>query len=167
MRKAAILGLGQRGQFWLETAMRSGWQVSGFDPDPSALRMPLTRDWRREQTISGTVKGAHWVVCCLPERLELMHKVIQRAQAEAPDASVIAVDTRFAVDDIQACATRSSQLVQVTYDESDGFALSVTAQNAPIIKEAAKATLAEFAATLSLDPIALPQESAGASAESA
>lgn len=167
MRKAAILGLGNRGQFWLETALRSGWQVSGFDPDPTALRSAKERDWRRESTISGTVKNADWIVCCLPERLELMQKVIQRAQAEAPEASVIAVDTRFAVDDVQACATRRGQLVQVSYDDSDGFALSVTAQNAGNIKEAAKSTLAEFAATLSLNPVMVSPEQTSVKAESA
>lgn len=167
MRKAAILGLGHRGQFWLETALRSGWQVSGFDPDPSALRGGHTRDWRRERTISGTVKNADWIVCCLPERLELMQKVIQRAQAEAPETSVIAVDTSFAVDDVQACATRRGQLVQVAFDTTEGFALSVTSQNMPDIKTAATTTLAEFAATLSLDPVTLEPEESGVKAESA
>lgn len=167
MRKAAILGLGNRGQFWLETALRSGWQVAGFDPDPSALSGGRARDWQREQTISGTVKNAEWIVCCLPERLELMQKVIQRAQAEAPEASVIAVDTRFVVDDVQACANRRGQLVQVTYDADAGFVLSVTSQNMPETKEAAKTTLAEFAATLSLDPTAVSLEHSGAKAESA
>lgn len=167
MRKAAILGLGHRGQFWLETALASGWQVSGFDPDPTALRGGHKRDWRREHTISSTVRDASWIVCCLPERLELMQKVIQRAQAEAPEASVIAVDTQFAVDDVQACATRGGQLVQVTFDVSEGFALSVTRQNMPGIKESATTTLAEFAATLSLDPVAMQLEQSGVKAESA
>ena len=167
MRKAAILGLGKRGQFWLETALRSGWKVSGFDPDASALATAHRGEWQREHTISGTVKDAEWIVCCLPERFELMQKVIQRAQAEAPSASVIAVDTRFPVEDVQTCATRHGQLVQVTYHEQDGFALSVTRQNMPETKETAKATLAEFAATLSLEPVVEISEHAQAGAESA
>lgn len=162
MRKVAILGLGQRGAFWLNTALQSGWQVSGFDPDPTALGTTRRDEWRREKTISGTVKDAQWIVCCLPERLELMQKVIQRAQAEAPEASVIAVDTSFPVDDVQSCATRRGQLVQISYDQKGGFALEVTSQNTTQIKEAATATLAEFAATLSLEPTETAETHAGA-----
>lgn len=165
MRKAAILGLGHRGQFWLQTALRSGWNVSGFDPDPAAMESMRRGEWRREQTISSTVKDSDWIVCCLPERLELMQKVIQRAQAEAPSATVIAVDSSFPVDDVQSCAMRRGQLVQVAYDRTDGFALSVTSQNASAIKDAAKTTLAEFAATLSLEPMDF--QSPHADAESA
>ena len=84
-----------------------------------------------------------------------MQKVIQRVQAEAPDASVIAVDTEFAVDDVQSCATRRDQLLQVTYDHESGFALAVTSQNTAQIKDTATSTLAEFAATLSIEPATL------------
>lgn len=156
MRKIAILGLGTRGAFWLKTALQSGWNAFGFDPDLGV--MPVTRrgEWRRETTISKTVKDADWIVCCLPERLELMQKVIQRAQAEAPDAAVIAVDTRFAVEDVQTCATRPDQLVQVACDAANGFSLSVTSRNPSHIKTAATETLAEFAATLSLDKAPRP-----------
>lgn len=167
MRKAAVLGLGHRGQFWLETALKSGWQVSGFDPDPTAFGGQRRGEWRRERTISGTVKDADWVVCCLPERLELMQKVIQRAQAEAPESSVIAVDTTLPVEDVQTCATRRGQLVQVTFDHTAGFALSVTSRNVPALKEKATTTLAEFAATLSLDPAAVFKEITEVGVESA
>ena len=164
MRRIAILGLGRRGQFWLRTALQSGWQVSGFDPDPAAMPASRRSEWRREHTISATVKHADWVICCLPERLELMQKVIQRAQAEAPEASVIAVDTCFDIESVQSCATRRDQLIQVTYDSSAGYSLSVTAYNAPSIKQEATRTLAEFAATLSLDGdnAKAPQVSTGA-----
>ena len=151
MRRAAILGLGGRGQFWLRTALNSGWHVSGFDPDPTALPASRRSEWRREHTISATVKDADWMICCLPERLELMQKVIQRAQAEAPETCVIAVDTGFEVENVQSCATRRDQLVQVAFDQDAGFSLSVTAYNPPHIKEEVTRTLAEFAATLSLD----------------
>lgn len=151
MRRAAILGLGRRGQFWLRTALNSGWHVSGFDPDPAALPASRRSEWRREHTISATVKDADWMICCLPERLELMQKVIQRAQAEAPDACIIAVDTHFDVENVQSCAMRRDQLVRVTFDNTAGFSLSVSAYNAPALKQEVTRTLAEFAATLSLD----------------
>ncbi|NNE88158.1 MAG: hypothetical protein HKN27_08785 [Silicimonas sp.] len=167
MRRAAILGLGGRGQFWLKTALRSGWQVSGFDPDPAAMPANRHSEWQRENTISGTVKDADWIMCCLPERLELMQKVIQRAQAEAPEACIIAVDTRFDVEDVQSCAMRRGQLVQVTHDAENGFALSVTALNEPAIKEEATATLAEFAAIIGIEPTHRPAEQADASEQSA
>ena len=120
-----------------------------------ALETSHRHEWQRDKTISATVIDAHLIVCCLPERLELMQKVIQRVQAEAPDASVIAVDTEFAVDDVQSCATRRDQLVQVTYDHESGFALAVTSQNTAQIKDTATSTLAEFAATLSIEPATL------------
>lgn len=167
MRKAAILGLGHRGQFWLQTALESGWKVSGFDPDPVAFGGQRRGEWRRERTISGTVKDADWIVCCLPERLELMQKVIQRAQAEAPEDSVIAVDTNLPVEDVQTCATRRGQLVQVSYDRTGGFALSVTSRNVPALKEKATTTLTEFAATLSLDPTNIFTDITDIGAESA
>jgi len=151
MRRVAILGLGERGQFWLKTALRSGWQASGFDPDPSAMPAKRRSEWQREDTISATVKDADWVFLCLPERLELMQKVIQRAQAEAPDACVVAVDTHFDVDSVQSCAMRRDRLVQVTFDHDAGFSLSVTTYNPSELKEEATRTLAEFAATLCLD----------------
>ena len=85
-RKAAILGLGERGSAWAEMFRDAGWRVSGFDPDPSVDGLPSgSRGWRKQETISSTVAYADWVVCCLPDRLELMLKVLQRAQAEAPD----------------------------------------------------------------------------------
>ena len=167
MRKAAILGLGCRGRFWLKTAVQAGWQVSGFDPDPTAFPALRRSEWQREHTISGTVKGADWIFCCLPERLELMQKVIQRAQAEAPESTVLAVHTMFAVEDVQTCATRPGQLVQVSRDNDAGFSLSVTSRNLPEIKSSATKTLAEFAAVLSSKLPTDEQMSTQANAETA
>ena len=115
-RKAAVLGLGGRGRAWAEMFRDAGWRVSGFDPDPSCQGLPGgSRGWRREETISTTVAHADWVVCCLPDRLELMQKVIQRAQAEAPGNAVIAVTTKaHDVDAVQGCALRPAQVVLIT-----------------------------------------------------
>ena len=118
--KAAILGLGERGRAWAGMFRDAGWRVSGFDPDPSAMGLPTgSRGWRREQTISSTVAYADWVICCVPDRLELMQKIIQRAQAEAADAAVIAVTSRLHdVDAVQGCAIRPAQVVLITHIES-------------------------------------------------
>ena len=49
---------------------------------------------------------------CLPDRLELMQKVIQRAQAEAPEGAVVAVTShQHDVDGVQGCAIRPAQVV--------------------------------------------------------
>ena len=167
MRKAAILGLGRRGRFWLKTALEAGWQVSGFDPDPAASPTSRRSDWQREHTISGTVKKADWIVCCLPERLELMQKVIQRAQAEVPEAAVIAVDTLFDIEDVQNCSTRPGQLVRILRENDDCFALSVTSRNLPEFRNSATLTLAEFAAALNVQLPSDEQSSSQANAETA
>lgn len=144
-RKAAILGLGQRGLAWAEMFREAGWRVSGFDPDAGATGLPKgSRGWKREQTISATAAQADWVICCLPDRLELMQKVIQRAQAEAPQNAVIAVNSRsHDIEAVQGCAMRPSQIVLLTGDTGHGIGLNVTSRNPPALKIDAMATLSE------------------------
>ncbi|WP_413719892.1 hypothetical protein [Silicimonas sp. MF1-12-2] len=143
--KAAILGLGERGRAWAGMFRDAGWRVSGFDPDPSAMGLPTgSRGWRREQTISSTVAYADWVICCVPDRLELMQKIIQRAQAEAADAAVIAVTSRLHdVDAVQGCAIRPAQVVLITHAPAGGVELNLTSRNQPDLKVAALAVLSE------------------------
>lgn len=144
-RKAAILGLGTRGKVWAEMFREAGWRVSGFDPDPGVSGLSgSARGWRRAETISACVASADWVVCCLPDRLELMTKVMQRAQAEAPDEAVIAVTSPLHdCEAIQGCAFRPSQIVHLGGDPGSGVALNVTARNTPDLKVAALAVLSE------------------------
>lgn len=145
-KKAAILGLGERGCAWAEMFRDAGWRVSGFDPDPSATGLLQgSRGWRRDDTISTTVANADWVVCCLPDRLELMQKVIQRAQAEAPEPAVIAVTSRqHDADSVQGCAVRPGQVVLITGAPEHGVDLNVTGRNQPELKVAALAVLSEI-----------------------
>lgn len=142
-RKAAILGLGERGSAWAEMFRDAGWRVSGFDPDPSVAGLSSgSRGWRKQDTISSTVAYADWVVCCLPDRLELLLKVLQRAQAEAPETALIAVTSRLHdVDAVQGCVTRPGQVVLITGAPETGFDLNVSARNAPELKVAALAVL--------------------------
>lgn len=145
-RKAAVLGLGERGRAWAELFRDAGWQVSGFDPDPSARGPQIPgRGWRRGDTISTTVANADWVVCCLPDRLELMQKVIQRAQAEAPGDAVLAVTSRVHdVDAVQGCALRPASVVVITGTLERGVELNVTGRNHADLKLDALAVLSEI-----------------------
>lgn len=147
-RKVAVLGLGTRGGDIARAFHKSGWEVAGFDPDPGAEGAPdLKRDWSRETTISGTVNGADWVVICLPERLELMRKVIQRAQGEAPRSATIAVVTRdFDIDAVQGCALRPAHVLRVDEGENGGYVIDVSSKTDPNAKSDATTVLAQLAA---------------------
>ncbi len=147
-RKVAVLGLGTRGGDIVRAFHASGWTVSGFDPDPGATGVPdLKQDWRRETTISGSVHGADWVVVCLPERLELMRKVIQRAQGEAPREATIAVLTQsFDLDAVQDCALRPAFVLRVDEGEDGGYVIDVSSKTAPAAKSDATMVLSQLAA---------------------
>lgn len=147
-RKVAVLGLGTRGGDIARAFHATGWEVAGFDPDPGATGVPdLKRDWTRETTISGTVQGADWVVICLPERLELMRKVIQRAQSEAPRNATIAVVTRnFDVDAVQGCALRPAHVLRVDHGEGGGYVIDVSSKTDANAKSDATLVLAQLAA---------------------
>lgn len=147
-RNAAIIGLGRRGTRWARQALGAGWQVSGFDPDPAAGKVLAGQsDWRREATISATVRGADLVLCCLPERLELMQMVLQRAQAEVQDRAVIAVASdALDVEAVQGCAMRPGQVVVVNDARDGGVALEVTSRNDAAIRTRATELLVELAA---------------------
>ncbi|MEM9969709.1 MAG: hypothetical protein AAF762_01235 [Pseudomonadota bacterium] len=154
-RRAAILGLGQRGRIWADVFRAAGWQTRGFDPDENIGR---TGAWTREATISGTVHGADWVAVCLPERLELMQKVMQRAQFEAPEEAVFGVVTEeFGIEDIQNCALRPANVMLAEAKADGGFALDVSAKTTPRLRSIAEDLLAELAAHRSLEtPTAQP-----------
>lgn len=157
--KAAILGLGERGRGWARLFREAGWRVSGFDPDPLAVGLPQgSRGWRREQTISSTVAYADWILLCVPDRLELIQKVIQRAQAEASDAAVIAVTSQLHdVDAVQGCAIRPAQLILISGTLEQGIELNLTSRNAQELKVAAMAVLSEVA------PLGIPSPDVAAS----
>lgn len=144
-RKIAILGLGSRGSAWSQAFREAGWRVSGFDPDP--LAGPSSKEgrgWHRESAISSTVAFADWVLLALPERLELVQKMIQRAQAEAPAGSVIAVASEaFDVEEVQSCAIRPGRIVLLTGAPAMGVDLNVSSRNAPEMKVDVLAILSE------------------------
>ncbi|MEK6217158.1 MAG: 3-hydroxyacyl-CoA dehydrogenase NAD-binding domain-containing protein [Boseongicola sp.] len=148
-RKAAILGLGQSGGAWAHRFHAAGWNVAGFDPEPLAEGTPnFQHDWRRETTISAAVHGADWVVICVPERLELLRKVIQRAQAEAPKDAIIAVAARiFDIEDIQGCAVRPNCVIRVNTGETGGFIVDLTSKTDDAARTGASNVLAALAAS--------------------
>lgn len=147
-RRAAILGLGARGADWAATCRTAGWSVAGFDPDPSAGRVP---SMLRAPTISRAVRGADWVICCLPDRLELVQMVLHRAQAEAVEAAVVAVASRcHDIEALQSCAMRPGQVVRLADQPDGGLTLDVTERNLPDLRARAEAGFAELAAIRSL-----------------
>jgi len=167
-RRAAILGLGRRGENWANLCLEAGWVVRAFDPAPGAAsavaRLP---GLRREDTISAAVRGANWVICSVPDRLELIQMVLQRAQAEAPPQAVIAVASAlYDVDALQSCAIRPGQVVRLVGTGAGGVALDVTDRNADDLKHLAQTLSTELAAVGSLrdEGAAYP---GGADAESA
>lgn len=166
-RRAAILGLGSRGLTLAGACEAAGWRVRGFDPDPLAGQAGWSRDWRREERISGTVAGVDWVFCCLPERLELLQTVIRRAQAEAPRGALIAVSSQnFDVDTLQSCAVRPEQVVRLSASPDGGVAIDLSDRNPSDVRVAVEAGVAELAAILSLSPPGDPDDQLG-DAESA
>ncbi|MDJ0639540.1 MAG: NAD(P)-binding domain-containing protein [Paracoccaceae bacterium] len=157
-QRVSILGLGARGQAWAVACLASGWRVRGFDPDPLAGRsLKDTPDFRREPTISAAVQSAELVFCCLPDRLELVQMVLQRAQAAAGDAAVVFVDTpSFDVDAVQACAIRPAEVFRVDVMGTGGLSLEATSRNADECKQRVKKIVAELAAVRSLQPTPRP-----------
>lgn len=147
-RKVAVIGLGTRGGDISRAFHKSGWAVSGFDPDPRAEgAIDLGKDWSRETTISATVQGADWVVLCLPERLELVQMVIQRVQGAARKTATVAVMTsQFDVDAVQGCAIRPAFVARIDEGDDGGYILDVSTKTDPSTKTEAAATLALLAA---------------------
>ena len=152
--RAAILGLGARGADWAETCLAAGWEVTGFDPDDRAGReIGGGAAWRRETTISGAVKRADWVICCLPDRIELMRSVIQRAQASAPSKAVIAVASEaHDIDAVQGCAIRPGEVFRLESTEAGDLALDVNARNDAETRRAATEAFAVLNAARAVAP---------------
>jgi 3-hydroxyacyl-CoA dehydrogenase len=125
------LGAGQTGTLWAEDFLEAGWRVRIFDPDPSAAtNEPLKSGTERAGTISGCVALADWILIALPDRLDLMQKVIQRAQAEAPRDAITAVVSRsHDIEAIQNCALHPAKLIKVARHEDGGFDMNVTSRN--------------------------------------
>ncbi|MEO1536427.1 MAG: NAD(P)-binding domain-containing protein [Pseudomonadota bacterium] len=167
-RNAAILGLGRRGEAWARLCLDAGWSVRAFDPAPNAAsavaRLP---GLKREDTISSAVRHANWIICSVPDRLELIQMVVQRAQAEAPQQAVVAVASPvFDIEAIQGCAIRPGQVLRLCETPGGGVALDVTERNAPDLKSLAQKLTMELAALRSLGDDPTTQDD-GADAESA
>ena len=147
-RTVSILGAGQTGGLWARDFLSSGWRVRIFDPDAEAEGLVGIRTKiERANTISSCVSSADWVLIAVPDRLELMQKVIQRAQAEAPRPAIIAVSSSsHDVDAIQACAFRPDRVVHVGRQQDGGFDLNVTQRNNDAFRRDAVLALSELSA---------------------
>ena len=161
--RAAVLGLGGRGARWVDTCLAAGWEVAGFDPDDRASAgTDGGAAWHREATISAAVKGASWVICCLPERLELMRTVIQRAQASAAADAVIAVaSTEHDIEAVQGCAIRPAYVFRLSEGEAGELALDVSGRNDQDLRLRATEALAALSAAQSVSgPVGTDPEQA-------
>ena len=152
--RVAILGLGARGVRWAETCLAAGWDVSGFDPDDRAgLSVTGGATWKRAPTISGAVKGATWVICCLPERLDLMRTVVRRAQASATKEAIIAVVSgEHNIEAVQGCSIRPSHVFRLNDGPDGELALDVSNANGAKQREQTTEALAILSATQSVVP---------------
>ena len=147
-RIVAILGAGETGARWKQDFLTAGWQVRIFDPDPEAPGfIDMKGDCRRVGTISGSVGEADWIVVAVPDRLELMQKIIQRAQAVAPPEAVIAATSRgHDIDALQGCGLRAGNIIRVLRDADGGFDLHVTHRNDDGFRREAVLALSELSA---------------------
>ncbi len=166
--RGAILGLGRRGEVWAELCLAAGWDLTVFDPSPSSVAAEVRlRGIRREPTISAAVRRADWVFCCLPDRLELIQKVMQRVQAEAPDGAIIAVATpEIDVEALQNCAMRPARVLRVALGPDGGCLLDVTDRNPEDVRRKAEAVATELMALGAPDWFG-PDDAQDVSAESA
>ena len=158
-RTVAILGLGRAGGEWARDMLSSGWRVRVFDPEPKPAGLDglPARSVERSGTISGCVGGADWVIVSVPDRLELMQKVIQRAQAEAPDTAIIAVlSETHEVDAIQGCAIRPGRVIHVRRREDGGFDLNVTHRNDDAFRKEAVLALSALSAVRTIGADYIP-----------
>ncbi len=131
-RVAAILGGGVIGGGWAARFLLMGWDVRVFDPSPTAeealsamldraraalpalydVALPEEGALTFHTTVSDAVEGAEWIQESVPERLELKQKLYQTVQAACDEAAVIASSTSgFMPSELQACATRPSQII--------------------------------------------------------
>jgi 3-hydroxyacyl-CoA dehydrogenase len=162
-RTVAILGLGKTGAAWARALHGAGWSLRVFDPGDIGIEpMPKGPGCRRMDTISATVRDAKWVIVALPQRLELQQKVIQRAQAEAPEgAIVIATAGDLDLDQLQSPAPRPERVVQLRRDEAGDIALKLTIRNADRMKADVLALLSEIEGELDLpERVAVDEDSA-------
>ena len=146
--RGAILGLGRRGELWAELCLAAGWDLTAFDPSPgSAAAEVRLRGIRREATISAAVRRADWIFCCLPDRLELIQMVMQRAQAEAPDGAIIAVASpALDVEALQGCAMRPAHVLRISLASDGGCLLDVTDRNPEEVRDMAEAVATQLMA---------------------
>ena len=129
---AAIIGGGVIGGGWAARFALMGWEVRVFDPDPEAVRkigevmanasrvlpmlyeapMPERGDVRFVGAVADAVEGADWVQECVPERLDIKHKVFAEIQAACPVGAVVASSTSgFKPSELQEGAVRPGQIV--------------------------------------------------------
>ena len=166
-RTVAILGAGETGRRWKQDFLTAGWRVRLFDPDPDAPGFQdMTGDCRRVGTISGSVGDADWIVVAVPDRLELIQKVVQRAQAVATKEAVIAVTSRaYDIDALQGCGLRPGNIIRVLHDAEGGFDLHVRRRNDDGFRKKAVLALSELSAVRCLGvPDEAPDQDDAASA---
>lgn len=153
-RAVAVLGLGDTGSAWAKALHSAGWNVRVFDPsDMVDDAMPKGAGFRRCDTISGAVRDAAWIIVALPQRLELVTKVIQRAQAEAPaGAIVVSTAGRLDLDAMQMTSPRPERIVMLRPGEDGEIALKMTRRNTDGLRADVLALVSEIEADLDLPP---------------
>lgn len=132
IKQAAVIGGGVIGGGWVARLLLMGVDVNVYDPDPQAMRkinevldnarrsLPGLYDHRLPKegqlnvvdSIEQAVIEAAWVNECVPERLELKHKVIREIQAHCSEQAIIASSTSgFKPSELQHGATQADQII--------------------------------------------------------
>ncbi len=112
----AILGDGFPVQAWREALAVHPAGLAIFDPD-RAVQDHFAAHVARAKicaTISSAVVDADLIVDCVPDRLALKRKTLQRVQAHCPqEAVILSVSVAFDLRALQSCATRPEQILHL------------------------------------------------------
>jgi carnitine 3-dehydrogenase len=129
---AAVIGGGVIGGGWVARFLLSGANVTVFDPDPEAKRkinevlanarrsLPALYDHTLPNegvltfstSVADAVEHAQWVSECVPERLDVKHKVINEIQAACSKTTIIASSTSgFKPSELQQGSSSPEQII--------------------------------------------------------
>ncbi len=130
--RAAVIGGGVIGGGWVARLLLSGYDVAVFDPDPNAVRkinevldnarrsLPGLYEHRLPDegilsfcdSVPEAVVDAQWVCECVPERLDIKHKVIHDVQVACSSETIIASSTSgFKPSELQQGSKSARQII--------------------------------------------------------
>ena len=131
-KKVAIIGGGVIGGGWAARFLLNGWDVSVYDPDPSAeetlfevidnarfalpmlyeCQLPKEGKVKFCKTIADAVLGADWIQESVPERLQIKHSVYEEIQSVCSPSAVLASSTSgYKPSELQESSKAPDQII--------------------------------------------------------